>query len=674
MPERLWFGETGPWPICAGFAAALVIAAVASLDPFGLASLSREHAFDLLYAAFPRQPGKAKVLVVDIDEASLAKLGTWPLPRAELAALLDKLGSARPAVIAFDIFFASPDRHSPRALANELASLPGGEKVRALVAEMPDTDARFAEALRNSPSVLGALAAAGDDADFNPIETIGRLDGTAAIGIDGVSGPYRPLADAALGLGILSLFGEGEGIVRRVPLLLATGDAVFPSLALEAARVAVGTTMLQVDGRHDKLHIGGRTLRLREGGTMRLHWSTVADWRRRTVSAADVLDGKVAADRIAKAVVLVGASAPQAGALWSTAREPLTPSVQIEAEAVEQILSGQMPHLPQLAGLSDFLATLAFGLLGARLSLLRGPAAGSLAQATLIIVWLVIVVTTFVTWEVLFDPIGPAIASVVSGSVAAAVAFAQTRRLKRLISQRFEQYLAPDLVRAIVAKPERLRREGETREVTALFTDVEGFTALLSRVGPKQLVALLDPYFDGVCRVITAHGGMIDLIVGDAVHAFFNMPLDLPNHADRALDCALAITRFAETFRVQDHAARAGFGRTRIGVETGTAIVGDVGGPGRVNYTAHGAVANTAARLEAANKDFGSTICIGPGTAAAVRETRLVKIGRAQLRGFDAPVDVFTINDPALIPPMPGRPAHGPEPTLSPVSAPLRET
>jgi adenylate cyclase len=135
---------------------------------------------------------------------------------------------------------------------------------------------------------------------------------------------------------------------------------------------------------------------------------------------------------------------------------------------------------------------------------------------------------------------------------------------------------------------------------------------------------------------------MIDLIVGDAVHAFFNMPLDLENHTDQAVDCAMAIVDFTETFRTAPARAAVGFGRTRIGIETGMAIVGDVGGSRRLNYTAHGGVSNAAARLEAANKVFGTSICVGPGAAAAISRTRLVAIGRTQLRGFSASVEVYT--------------------------------
>src|SRR6202043_2653623 len=137
-------------------------------------------------------------------------------------------------------------------------------------------------------------------------------------------------------------------------------------------------------------------------------------------------------------------------------------------------------------------------------------------------------------------------AALIAGNVAAGASFARTLRLKALISRRFAQYLAPEVVNQIIARPDRLKRSGELREVTALFTDVEGFTTMTNRVAPRMLITLLDGHFDGLCRIALAHGGMIDAIAGDALPVFFNVPLERADHVDAPLDCALAIPRFAE--------------------------------------------------------------------------------------------------------------------------------
>jgi len=183
----------------------------------------------------------------------------------------------------------------------------------------------------------------------------------------------------------------------------------------------------------------------------------------------------------------------------------------------------------------------------------------------------------------------------------------------------------------------------ERREVTAVFTDIEGFTAMTRHLDPAILVNTLDNYFEGMATIIIAHGGMIDKIVGDAVHALFNAPTDLKDHPQKAVECAIALRSWSEVFRHRPEVAAIGFGRTRIGLETGPAIVGDVGIRTKLDYTAHGDAVNVAARLEAANKELGSSICVGPVAASRCDQSLLRPLGKIIVRGRD---DVMTVFEP----------------------------
>jgi adenylate cyclase len=248
----------------------------------------------------------------------------------------------------------------------------------------------------------------------------------------------------------------------------------------------------------------------------------------------------------------------------------------------------------------------------------------------------------FWTQGLLLDPAGPVAIAIASFGAFSLAAHAENEQRARALRRRFEQHLAPAVVRRIVENPHLVRLEGEVREITALFTDIEDFTAMTERSDARKLVALLDDYLDEVTQVVLAHGGMVEKIVGDAVHAIFNAPLDLPEHPIRAFECALAILAVSEDVRLRPLARDLGLGRTRIGLETGTAIVGDVGGGGKLDYTAHGTAMNTAARLEAANKELGSSICIGPNAAAQLDPKCIRSLGPLALRGLSAPVEVFT--------------------------------
>jgi adenylate cyclase len=641
----------GLLPMISGSLVLGIFVAAWALNLADLPGVARERAFDLLYTAFPRASNSSRLVAVDIDRRTLQALGDWPIPRTEIARLIERIAAAGASAIALDIFFAGPDRRSSHALADEISKLAGGEKYAAAVRQLPDSDAAFAATLARTPTILGALAAP-SPARFtvNLIRIDGGLDARDVTLTDGFTSPYEPLADAALAIGVQSLFGQDSARVRSVPLLLLGRGILAPSLALETARIAAGAAIVIVTPDAAKLSFGARSAEIAEGGQMRIHWSDPARWPQRTISAVDVLEGSADTARFSNATVVIGSSAPEAGSLRPTAASSLTPSLQIEAEAIEQLLAGGTPVRRAVAQSLELAAMLIMGFVAIAVAAWFGPAPTAGVIAALITLWLGLCLSTFLVGS-LFDPVGPVAAVLIAGNVAAGASYGRTLRLKSLISQRFAQYLAPEVVNEIIARPERLKRSGEMREVTALFTDVEGFTAMTNRVMPMTLIALLDRYFDGLCRISLAHGGMIDAIAGDALHVFFNVPLERDDHVDAALDCALAIHRFAESFRLAADAGAAGFGRTRIGVERGPAIVGDVGGSRRLNYTAHGEAINLTARLEAANKKFGSAICVGPGAAAAARRTALRVMGSLTLAGFDHPIAVYTLEQLPVSPP-----------------------
>jgi adenylate cyclase len=250
-------------------------------------------------------------------------------------------------------------------------------------------------------------------------------------------------------------------------------------------------------------------------------------------------------------------------------------------------------------------------------------------------------------------PVAPLVSLIIETAafvVATLISFAAIGHREALVRSRLEQHLAPAVVRRILERPGLAKLSGERREVTALFTDVEGFTAMTHRIDPVVLVNTLDNYFEGMAIIIIAHGGMIDKIVGDAVHALFNAPNDLDDHPQKAIECAIALRSWSEVFRHRPEVATIGFGRTRIGLETGPAIVGDVGIRAKLDYTAHGDAVNVAARLEAANKELGSSICVGPVAASRCDQSLLRPLGKIVVRGRGDAMTVFepwSFNTPA---------------------------
>jgi adenylate cyclase len=315
--------------------------------------------------------------------------------------------------------------------------------------------------------------------------------------------------------------------------------------------------------------------------------------------------------------------------------------VQIQADAVEQLAAGRVPlplaHGAVLQGVAVLLIGIFAIVLGTALSPIAGTA---ILIGALALMWTAALAALGLA-DRLVDPLTPSIAAVLVFSTTAGTAYSLTRRRETVMRRRLEQHLPPAVVRRLVEQPDLVRLSGERREITSLFTDIESFTATMHRAGPEELVATLDRYFEGVAGIVIDYGGMVDKIVGDGLHVLFNVPLDLEHHPQRAVECAIAIVSWSEAFRRGAPAAAIELGRTRIGIETGTAVVGDVGIRSKLDYTAHGDAVNMAARLEARNKDLGTAICVGPAAAARCDKALLRPLGQFAIRGRAEPIEIF---------------------------------
>ena len=608
-----------------GLSVLVLLLGLWSLSPEVVRGALRERAFDLLLPLLPMPASSGPgVRIVDIDRTALARLGPWPWPRKRLAEVVASAAAGHPAVLALDILLAGPDRFSPDAGGNG--------------------DTLLAEALSGAPSVLGFVLDTrntGQELPATPILSRAPVSLPGLWRADGVVGPLPALADAAQGLGALAMAADADGPIRRVPLLVMAGGVVRPGLAVEAVRLAqeAGALMIDPDGR---LHVGALSLPLGTDATLRLVQRAPGGWALHTVPAMTLLDDPGSRAALAGRIVLIGSSAPELGGLRVTPASPVTPSVQLQAEAIETLLRGEIPFRPAWLDVVELICAALLGLLCLGLAARLRPALAAALAIVTCFAWTGVAMAAVPGLSWLVDPAGPAVMALASFAAMTLARFARDEWRARLLRASFEQHLAPDVVRRIAADPAALRLRGELREITALFTDIEGFTSMTERAEPTDLVALLDAYFDVAARIVTEHGGMIDKIVGDAVHAIFNAPFALDNHPERAVSCALALLDASEDVRRSLLGKRLRLGRTRIGIETGPAIVGDVGGSRKLDYTAHGNAMNGAARLEAVNKELGSSICIGPGTAARLDPAMLRQIGTLTLRGHSQPINVFT--------------------------------
>lgn len=316
------------------------------------------------------------------------------------------------------------------------------------------------------------------------------------------------------------------------------------------------------------------------------------------------------------------------------------PGVMIHAHSLAQILENRKP--PVFADWQGVLIVLLLSFTGLILAstnlvlVIRAAIVG----ATVIVFW----IGGFVLYQhggSNVPLVTPTIALALSAGSQMALRWQGERTQKLFIRDAFSKYLAPSMVAQLVADPDALALTGRKRTVTSLFTDIANFTSLMEHADPSVMVPVLNRYLDQACKIVHDHGGTIDKIVGDALVVFFNAPLDQPDHADLAVACALDLDRFSEAYRTRVAGDGIVLGCTRIGLNTGLAVVGNFGGYERFAYTAYGDAINTAARLEGANKYFGTRVCVSGGTVALTTRFHFRPIGNVVLKGKSEPVETF---------------------------------
>ena len=642
-------------PVLVGLSvvAATLAARIAFPDPFARMQLL---VFDALQRAEPWEKASPEVRIVDIDDQSLARLGQWPWPRSTLAKLVTAMQDLGARAIALDVVLAEPDRTSPALLVKEWERSFGWRPPAGTSPALPDYDAELAEAFERGRVVTGFGLLAEDNGASPAIKasfaTIGG-DPTATLNNFRGAIPNLPVLEAAAaGDGSFSLVAGRDSMIRRLPLLAAFGGKLAPSLALEALRVAEDEDTIGVRVEHSggpagpvtgyTVHVGAYEAPLDLGGALILHHGPPSP--RTTISAWRLLDPRQRAalgSELGGHIVLVGTSAVGLSDLRSTPLDPLTPGVELHARALEQILSHHFLSRPAWASGAELVAAAALATILVLLTALAGLGISALAMASGLVGVVGATFSAFSFAGLLLDPSLIALTLIFSGIAATFTRYFVVERDASRLRTAFAHYLSPTLVAALARDPDRLKLGGEQREMTFLFTDLEGFTALTEAVDPKSIVTWLNAYLDGLCGIAMEHGGTIDKIVGDAVHVMFNAPLDQPDHAERGVRCALAIDAFGQRFSREHKARGIDFGVTRIGVNTGTAVVGNFGGSRRFDYTAHGDAINTAARLEQANKALGTRVCIAGATAEKVGAIAFLPIATLMLKGKTQGVEVF---------------------------------
>lgn len=610
-----------------------------------------------LKATMPHGQDK-QVVIVDIDEKSLAEIGRWPWSRNTIAKLMDQLFDRyKVGVVGFDVVFAEPDTSSGIRELNNLAKTTlkkdkEFQKALSKSRSMLDYDSLLASRIKGRSVVLGYYFNSEDDKQGKrssgqlpkPSIKAEELKNQASILQKSGFGANLPvLQRAAASAGHFNPEPDQDGVTRRVPMLAEYNGAYYESLSLAMYRTLFGQPEIKPlfasDGLLGWLEISDLKLPVDYTGAALIPYRG-GQGSFPYVSAADILKGRAGKELLEGAIILVGTTAPGLMDLRSTPVSPVYPGVEIHANMIAGFMDKNLRHAPAYAKTYELYLILGFGLVLAMLL----PRLGPLASLGLTVALLAAVTTiNLMAWnKLLVLPLAAIVLMILILYVLNATwGFLVEARSKHQITGLFGQYVPPQIVSTMSKDPKHFTMAAEERDMTVLFTDVVGFTTISESLEPKVLSQVMNDYLSAMTSIIYKHGGTIDKYIGDAIMAFWGAPLVDADHASHAVQAALEMQQRMVQLRQEFAAQGLPELRIGIGINSGSMRVGNMGSSYRVAYTVMGDAVNLASRLEGLTRQYGIWIIAGEATRQRVPEGGWQELDLVRVKGKHEPVAIF---------------------------------
>ena len=588
----------------------------------------------------PSPPGD--VVIVSIDEKSISEIGRWPWRRDVLASLINKLSEGKPKAIGIDVMLLEKESsETDRKLADAIKK--AGNIVLAMPFFVPVGKVKD-PATREIPDVLL-------DSAFMEVKTQKGIPWKPwAVKAEKAMPPVAELSGGA-SLGHVYIHPDMDGATRWEILALNYGDDWYPQFSLQIARIALGIEM------KDMVLYGGSGIGLGDRFIPTdLSGRVLINYRGRDHSfsyypASDILNEKIAKDFFKDKIVLVGTSALAVYDQKVTPFSGNTPGVEVNATVVENILLNNF--IRKSPGSIEIIIIILTGIsLGLTLLKLRSISSAFLA-AGFIAFYLFLSCYLLISHNLWTNSIYPVANMFVIFTVQTVVRFFYEEKKTKEIRQMFSSYVSPKIVHELIENPEKAKLGGERRVVTVLFADIIGFTSLSERRQPEEVVSLLNEYFNEMADIIFHWDGTLDKFVGDEIMALWGAPIEQPNHAELALQCALNMSERLDELREQWKARGQESLDIGIGINSGEVLIGNIGAQGKkMDYTAIGDHVNLAARVEKLTRQFGTRILITENTYAYIDplmhkglfgQCKLTELGVVSVKGKEKETKIFSL-------------------------------
>ncbi len=592
-------------------------------------------------------PANSEVVLAVIDEKSINKEGKWVWPRSRIADLVKKLSKAGVAVIAFDIGFLETDNYNLvicktiEKIKSELVNLDiSNDKITGYLEELrlrTDHDRLLADAIKNSEArvVLGYFFHLGEeetehleekDVPYHQDNILGsrhnyvRYENEMAMDAFSFKDKeavypqtnIKVLAESTEYSGFFNMVPDNDGVVRRIPSVLKFREDLYAPLSLMTLSAYLDEVVsLSVDESGiDEIQIGGQFIPVDDRGDLIINYHG----EQKTyphISVTDILHDKIPADKLRDKIVFVGATAKAIYDMRVTPLGSVYPGLEVHANIVDSVLTNDFLIRSVDLLLADILAIMITGLILGIILPRLGALTGAIFSSALFFGYIYLCHFVFSSYGLIINMIYPLSTILMVYLGITVYKYIVESRQKNFIKSAFSTYLAPSVVNFLIDSPEKLELGGEERIITAFFSDVQSFTSISEKLGPKELVELLNEFLTEMTNIILKHQGTVDKFEGDAIIAFFGAPLDLDNQAESAclasIEMQIRLAELRKEWEQRDMPAL----KMRIGLCTGPAVVGNMGSKNRMDYTMMGDTVNTAARLEGVNKIYGTYSLVG---------------------------------------------------------------
>ncbi|MDR3255379.1 MAG: adenylate/guanylate cyclase domain-containing protein [Synergistaceae bacterium] len=617
--------------------------------------------YDIYLRGFTGGEPSPVPILIDIDEKSIAEMGQWPWPRYRLAELLATLYEYGVASVGVDILMGEQDRTSPALWARQISDDFGIEPDTAwLPGELMDNDKYLASVVSQIPAVLSANGTSdpGDVPEtairsfkISPIWDPGVSSeplSTFLPGWEGIQVPVPDLSEVAL-VGLMNAEGDEDGIFRRVPLFNAYKGVEIAGLALATLALGAGDNNIAVRIGRDgvrSIRVAGIEVPVSKEATLPIAFRGGRD-SYPTYSAVDVMERSIPQEDISGRIAFVGSTSAGLLDLRPTPFEKTFPGLEIHAALVDTILSQRFIIEPESRVGLELMLMLLTGVVAAVLfSAVRPHIALPLGIGLGAAVWLGLRYA-MISRGIYLTPLYSLINMALQAFSSSALRFWLEESEKRVLRKAFSNYVSPEIVGQIIERGSVESLQGEHRNISVLFTDIRDFTSLTEKMAPTQVVGMLGSYFSPMTAIVRDSMGTLDKFVGDALMAFWNAPLDVPDHPSKAVSSLMEMHRALD---VLNETLEAEYGvRLRMGggIHTGFAHVGNMGTHDLMDYTAIGDTVNTASRLEGMCTKYGVSSLISKDTADfCTGAFRLVSLDLVKVKGKSEGIPIFTVVAP----------------------------